>query len=152
MNGKQNYLLEYRCNMEESGAFGVTLMLSSFGGSIWLLWSSTQPQGRIIERANRFQIKKTPLNGHKLGQKPHRKEETHNLTEVHQFLVKSFHIRRLQKQLLFLPYSSLYFECCSTVPVVIILSLGFLWLNTLFFLGLKSLFSALQYRFVWAWS
>ena len=151
MNGKQNYLLEYRCNMEESGAFGVTLMLSSFGGSIWLLWSSTQPQGRIIERANRFQIKKTPLNGHKLGQKPHRKEETHNLTEVHQFLVKSFHIRRLQKQLLFLPYSSLYFECYSTVPMVIFWAWASCGL-TLFFLGLKSLFSALQYRFVWAWS
>ena len=76
MNGKQNYLLGCRWNMGASGAFGVTLRLSSFGGSIWLLWSSTQPQGRIIERAN-------PLKGHKLAQKPHRTKETHNLTEVH---------------------------------------------------------------------
>ena len=32
------------------------------------------------------------------NREPHKPEETHNLSEVSQILVKSFHIRRLQKQ------------------------------------------------------
>ena len=39
--------------------------------------------------------------GHKSARKPHRKEETHNLSKVSRFLFKSFYIRRLQKQMFF---------------------------------------------------
>ena len=46
----------------------------------------------------------------KSARKPHRKEETHNLSKVSRFLFKSFYICRLQKQLFFLRYNSLYFE------------------------------------------
>ena len=61
------------------------------------------------------------LNGHKSARirNPHRKEETHNLSKISRFLFKSFYIRRLQKQLFFLPYKSSYFERYATVPMVI---------------------------------
>ena len=39
--------------------------------------------------------------------------------KVNRFLFKSFHIRRLQKQLFILPYKSLYFDCYATVLMVI---------------------------------
>ena len=67
------------------------------------------------------------------NREPHKPEETHNLSEVSQILVKSFHIRRLQKQP-FLPplpppppslmqlvriHPKLYFESHATVPMVI---------------------------------
>ena len=57
------------------------------------------------------------LNGHKSARKPKRKEETHNLSKVSRFLFNSFYIRRVQKQLFFLPYKSLYFERYATVPM-----------------------------------
>ena len=50
--------------------------------------------------------------------KPHKKEETLNLSKVSRFLFNSFYIRRLQKQLFFLPYKSLYFERYATVPML----------------------------------
>ena len=50
--------------------------------------------------------------------KPYKKEETLNLSKVSWFLFNSFYIRRLQKQLFFLPYKSLYFERYATVPML----------------------------------
>ena len=49
------------------------------------------------------------------------KQERRNtqLSKVSRFLLKSFHIRRLHKQLFILPYKSLYFECYATVLMVI---------------------------------
>ena len=47
--------------------------------------------------------------------KPHKKEETLNLSKVSWFLFNSFYICRLQKQLFFLPYKSLYFERYAAV-------------------------------------
>ena len=49
------------------------------------------------------------------------KQEGRNtqLSKVSRFLFKSFHIRRLQKQLFILPYKSLYFERYPTVLMVI---------------------------------
>lgn len=74
MNGKQNYLMGCRWNMEVGGAFGVTLRLSSLVDP-FDCFDLVYPQ---LKRAN-------PLNGHKLAQKPHRNEETLNLTEVTNF-------------------------------------------------------------------
>ena len=82
------------------------------------------------------------------NREPQKPEETHNLSEVSQILVKSFHIRRLQKQP-FLPllpppppspmqlvriHLKLYFESHATVPMVIfhnvISSMDHLWKYT----------------------
>ena len=49
---------------------------------------------------------------------PHRRDETHILSKVSGFLLKSFHFCRLQKRQFFFPYRSLYFECYATMPML----------------------------------
>ena len=81
------------------------------------------------------------LNGHKSARirNSHRKEETHNLSKISRFLFKSFHIRRLQKQLFFSPIQILIFWTLrNSADGHISSSLGNLWLARLrFWLGFR---------------
>ena len=66
-----------------------------------------------------YRFQQHPLNGHKLAWKPHRKEETHNLSKVSRFLLQSFTFVSYRSNCFFLPHKSLYFERYATLPMVI---------------------------------
>ena len=99
-----------RISIKNSLKMCVTSLLCDPWAHIWPLYGLYCKRFSLY-RANRFQHL---LNGHKSARKPHRKEETHNLSKVSRFLFKSFDIRKQQK-IVFLPYKPLYFERYATV-------------------------------------
>ena len=82
-------------------------------------------RNRLIALSTILSIRESKLVPTKLITWPYigleTKQEGRNtqLSKVSRFLFKSFHIRRLQKQLFILPYKSLYFERYPKVLMVI---------------------------------
>ena len=63
--------------------------------------AKAQENRDLTEAGNRARKVSGTQGRHKSARKPHRKEETHNLSKVSQFLFKSLYIHGLQKQLFF---------------------------------------------------
>ena len=81
----------------------------------------------LTEAGNRARKVSGTQGSHKSARKPHKKEETHNLSKVSQFLLKSLYIRGLQKQLFF-SHKILIFWTLRSIVDGHNSTLGYMWL------------------------